>query len=83
MEEGMEYLEQIGIRAKEAESRLRILGTEEKNRALRKAAEYLVKEQNRLLAANGKDMEAARGKGMPQGLLDRLALNEERIRGRR
>lgn len=77
----MEYLEQIGIRAKEAESRLRILGTEEKNRALRKAAEYLVKEQNRLLAANGKDMEAARGKGMPQGLLDRLALNEERIRG--
>lgn len=38
----MEYLEQIGIRAKEAEAVLRTLGSEDKNKALRKAAEYLV-----------------------------------------
>ena len=37
----MEYLEQIGIQAKEAEAVLRTLGSRDKDQALRKAAEYL------------------------------------------
>ncbi len=77
----MEYLEQIGIRAKEAEAVLRTLGSEDKNKALRKAAEYLVEAESALIQANEKDMSAAREKGMAQGLLDRLALNGDRIRG--
>ena len=51
----MEYLEQIGIQAKEAEAVLRTLGSEHKNLALRKAAEYLVKAESTLLEANQKD----------------------------
>lgn len=77
----MEYLEQIGIQAKEAEAVLRTLGSEDKNKALRKAAEYLVESESALIEANEKDMSAAREKGMAQGLLDRLALNGDRIRG--
>lgn len=77
----MEYLEQIGIQAKEAEAVLRTLGSEAKNKALKKAAEYLIEAQDALLEANEKDMTAAREKGMAQGLLDRLALNGDRIRG--
>ena len=76
----MEYLEQIGIQAKEAEAVLRTLGSEHKNLALRKAAEYLVKAESTLLEANQKDMDMAREKGMAQGLLDRLALTGDRIR---
>lgn len=75
-----EYLEQIGIRAKEAENLLRTLGSEQKNQVLKRAAEYLTGEEEALLKANGKDMAIAREKGMPQGLLDRLALSGERIR---
>lgn len=77
----MEYLEKIGIQAKEAEAVLRTLGSEAKNKALKKAAEYLTEAQDTLLEANEKDMTAAREKGMAQGLLDRLALNGDRIRG--
>ena len=71
----MEYLEQIGIQAKEAEAVLRTLGSRDKDQALRKAAEYLVAAKAELLKANERDVAIAREKGMAQGLLDRLALN--------
>ena len=77
----MEYLEQTGIQAKAAEAVLRTLGSEAKNKALKKAAEYLTEAESVLLEANEADMAAAREKGMVQGLLDRLALNGDRIRG--
>ena len=77
----MEYLEQIGIQAKEAEAVLRTLGSRDKDQALRKAAEYLVAAKAELLKANERDVAIAREKGMAQGLLDRLALNGDRIRG--
>ena len=76
----MEYLEQIGRKAKEAETVLRTLGSGEKNRVLKKAAEYLTAAESALLEANEKDMAIAREKGMAQGLLDRLALSGDRIR---
>ena len=77
----MEYLEQIGIQAKEAEAVLRTLGSRDKDQALRKAAEYLVAAKAEILKANERDVAIAREKGMAQGLLDRLALNGDRIRG--
>ncbi len=77
----MEYLEQTGIQAKAAEAVLRTLGSEAKNKALKKAAEYLTEAESVLLEANEADMAAAREKVMVQGLLDRLALNGDRIRG--
>ena len=75
------YLEQIGIYAKEAEIILRTLDSGKKNQALKKAAEYLVESAPTLLAANEEDLRDAREKGMAQGLLDRLALTPDRIRG--
>ena len=75
----MEYLEQIGRQAKEAEATLRTLGGARKDEALLRAAEALMSGAGRILQANARDMEAARERGTSQGLLDRLALNEERI----
>lgn len=74
-------LESIGQKAKEAEPVLRVLGREEKDRVLQKAADLLVTEQDEILKANEQDMEAGRARGMKPGLLDRLKLTGERIEG--
>ncbi len=76
----MEQLERLGIRAREAETSLRILTTEKKNQVLHQAADDLQKNARQILAENEKDMENGRKNGMSAGLLDRLALTEERIR---
>lgn len=72
-------LEQIGKSAKEAEIILRTLDTNKKNEALLVTADNLVKDADKLLEANEKDMECGRANNMPQGLLDRLLLTKERI----
>ena len=75
----MEYLEQIGRRAKGAETVLRTLDGGRKDQALLTAAEYLRAESALVLQANEEDMAQARKKGMAPGLLDRLSLTQERI----
>ncbi len=74
-------LHTIGQRAKQAEPVMRTLHTEVKNRALRQVAEDLVKRQEKILASNALDVKAGEKSGMSEGLLDRLALNPERIAG--
>ncbi len=74
-------LQNMGERAKEAEPVMRTLPTEKKNQALRQVAQDLVKKQDDILAANKVDVEAGKESGMPEGLLDRLALNPDRIAG--
>ena len=76
----MEQLERLGIRAREAETSLRLLTTEKKNQVLHQAADDLQKNARQILAENEKDMENGRKNGMSAGLLDRLAFTEERIR---
>ncbi len=76
----MEQLERLGIRAREAETSLRLLTTEKKNQVLHQAADDLQRNARQILAENEKDMENGRKNGMSAGLLDRLALTEERIR---
>jgi glutamate-5-semialdehyde dehydrogenase len=72
-------LETIGRKAKETEPLLRILGTEQKDQVLNRAAENLIQNCDRILKANRQDMLEGRSKGMSEGLLDRLKLNEQRI----
>lgn len=72
-------LEELGKNAKEAEGFMRVLDTNKKNEVLKLAAENLKKDSQKILAANEKDMENGRKKGMSEGLLDRLLLTEERI----
>ena len=77
----MEYLENIGCQAKEAEVVLRTLSTSRKNEALYRAAEALEAAEEQLIAANAEDVRIAREKGMAAGLLDRLTLNPARVKG--
>jgi glutamate-5-semialdehyde dehydrogenase len=72
-------LEEIGQRAKAAENVLRTLPTGKKNKALEAAAEALLAQKDMLLAANAKDIEAAKANQMASGLVDRLLLTEDRI----
>ena len=63
-----------------AKSALAVCGADDKNRALKKAAEYLVRDTDKILLANAKDLSKARGT-VSDVMLDRLTLTEERIRG--
>jgi glutamate-5-semialdehyde dehydrogenase len=65
--------------AKQAAPRLAQLTTEEKNEALNLMADALVAEQASIIAANGLDLQRGRENGTSSSLLDRLALNEQRI----
>jgi len=50
-----------------------------KNAALVLMAEALVANTNAIITANKKDIETGRANGMPEPLVDRLSLNEQRI----
>ncbi len=72
-------LEQIK-KAKAAAPSLALVSPEAKNRALACMADRLEAGQDIILAANARDMEAAKDRISPV-MLDRLALTAERIRG--
>ncbi len=74
-------LVEIGIRAKKTSGYLNQLGVLRRNEGLRKAAQALVDEQELILSANQVDVDRAAKSGMSQGLIDRLKLNPDRIRG--
>lgn len=74
-------LKEIGRQAKDVSRKLGILGITEKNHGLCQAAEALLAGEKEILLANRKDMERAEKSGMSQGLLDRLKLTPERIKG--
>lgn len=80
MEEMMNLtLEQIGQRAKAAETLLRVLSANQKNKVLATAADYLMANMQMLLEANHTDVEMAKENGMAPALVDRLMLTEARI----
>lgn len=74
-----EELETIGRQARTASDALRPLSRAIKDAALRRAAEGLRAERAALKAANAKDLEAGRAKGLSAAMLDRLELNDKRI----
>lgn len=75
----MTDLIRMGERAVAAKYLLQRASSEEKDRALLRAAELLRERREELLSANAKDVERARLAGMQQGLLDRLRLTDARI----
>ncbi len=71
-------------KAKKARIASRALGvtsSQQRNNALNKMADSLLSHTSGILKANETDMEAAREKGTPAPLLDRLLLTPERIEG--
>lgn len=75
----MELIE-IGRRAKAASRKLAILSTSKKNEALKAVAEAMVANSAAIIAANEIDMANAKGNGMSEALLDRLFVNEARVK---
>ncbi len=67
--------------AKSAARSLRMLPTETKNAALEAMAAALQREQGAILEANALDMDAGREADVGDAILDRLLLNEERLKG--
>ncbi|GAA0078465.1 glutamate-5-semialdehyde dehydrogenase [Clostridium sp. CTA-5] len=69
-----------GQRAKEASYVLMNTTTTQKNDALVKMGEYLIKNTEYILAENKKDLDNAIKKGTSEAMLDRLSLDEKRLR---
>ena len=72
-------VEAAGRRAKTAAIALKGATTGQKNDALLAIADALESEASGIIEANGKDLARGRENGMAEGLLDRLALDAERI----
>ena len=70
----------LAKRAKAAARQLAPLSSEDKNRALRLMADKLEAQSAGLLEENKKDLEAAKDAGVSAALLDRIALNPDRVR---
>ncbi len=74
-----EELLEIGRRARQASHALRSLSSRVKNAALSRVARELRAQADTIKAANAKDIEAGRAKGLSGAMLDRLELNDKRI----
>ncbi|HNA49895.1 MAG TPA: glutamate-5-semialdehyde dehydrogenase [Mycobacterium sp.] len=68
-------------RARVAARTLGSLTTTAKDRALHAAADAVLAHVHQILAANAEDLDAARAAGTPEAMLDRLALNPQRVDG--
>lgn len=73
-------LEQLGINAKKAAGILTTATTAQKNKALKEIARSLVKNADDIITENITDIVNGKKAGLNDGMLDRLMLNEERIK---
>ena len=69
-----------GKRARATLAFMSQVDSEQKNKALNAIANMLEKNSDRIIEANAIDLEQGRNNGLSEGLLDRLMLNEERIK---
>ena len=74
------YVADKGKKAKEDARRLATISTPVKNNALLEMADSLEKEADRIKAENQKDISAAQKKSLSPALIDRLTLNDKRIK---
>jgi glutamate-5-semialdehyde dehydrogenase len=71
----------VCLAARAAARALAALDTDTKNAALHAIADALVARTDAIVEANARDMEAGRANGLDAALLDRLALDPQRIAG--
>ena len=72
-------VKEMGKIAKEASYKLKKLKTKEKNAMLLEIKKALLDEKENILRANEEDIKKGRENNMPEGLIDRLLLTDERI----
>lgn len=77
----MEHVRGKALLAKEAAPLVAAMNTEKKNSVLQAMAGALIEEKDTILAENAKDLERAQAKGTSKALMDRLTLNEDRLKG--
>lgn len=77
----MSEVRKKGQAALQASYQLMGVTTEEKNEALRLIAEQIIKDQAYILEQNRLDLEAGKEKGLTEAVLDRIMLNEDRMKG--
>jgi len=75
----LELVEDLTRRAVVAAGRTAELPTDLKNAALAGAAQALVERSDEILAANARDLEAARAAGLEGAMLERLMLDARRV----
>jgi glutamate-5-semialdehyde dehydrogenase len=74
-------IDELAIKAKEASRRLAQAGTAEKDRALLGMADAIERRSGEILAENAEDIAEGRTKGLSGAMLDRLMLDEGRLKG--
>ena len=74
-------MQEIGARAKAAAAELAFASAEAKTAALMKAAEAIRARSGEIIAANARDLDYGREKGLSPAMMDRLALDGVRIEG--
>ena len=79
MSELIEYMQDLGQRAKRAARVIANADTGLKNKALSAIADEIDAQKDAILAANKLDMVSGESHGLDAALLDRLALDDERI----
>ena len=77
----MNYIEELGKKAKAASRELLKIGTKTKNEALLAIADELINKKEEIKTANRIDMENGKKNGMAFSLLDRMELTDSRIEG--
>ncbi|CAI6058523.1 Gamma-glutamyl phosphate reductase [Paenibacillus sp. JJ-100] len=77
----MSEVREKASKAKSVVTKLNQLTTEQKNAALRVMADALIAASDAIITANAEDLNRGREQGTPESMLDRLALNKERIAG--
>ncbi|MBT4989148.1 MAG: glutamate-5-semialdehyde dehydrogenase [Rickettsiales bacterium] len=75
----MTTLNEICKKAQEASYETASATTEQKNNILKLAAKLIIENQDKILIANKDDIAAAKAKKLSSAMIDRLALNHDRI----
>lgn len=79
MENIKTYMQQVGKQARAASRFMAQADTNAKNRALEEIAQALLDSSAALIAANSKDVSAARASGLDAASLDRLTLTDKTV----
>jgi len=77
----MDYLLDLGKKAKDAATILNKLSQKEKIKGLYEVSKAIAKHEDYILNANKVDIENAKKNGMKESLIDRLSLDHDRING--
>jgi len=73
-------IDQIGINAKKAARILAKTSSEQKNHALEAMSKYVLADKKIILEANKLDIENTKSKNLSESFIDRLELNDERVK---